>query len=220
MWGLTKDRHDRVLYVLARTVLQAAGGPLPPAYRALGGVAKPGVFDFGTTIMKVDQVNPTDREVTESRPDLLVRQTVEKRIVILEVACSWESLITEREREKAAKYQELAADLFQQYEGYRVVVAPVVMSDLGAIGNAGRELAGTQLFNKSVVGSLIASMQRETICGSMRLVARHLALLWLHCAPQKEHNGAGPDSRIESEEVLNSIVLNSIVLTNSIVLKY
>ena len=96
MWGLTKNRHDRVLYVLARTVLQAAGGPLPPAYRALGGVAKPGVFDFGTTIMKVDQVNPTDREMTESRPDLLVRQTVEKRIVILEVACSWESLITER----------------------------------------------------------------------------------------------------------------------------
>ena len=176
MWWLTKGRHDRVLYVLARTVLQAAGGPLPPAYRALGGVAKPGVFDLGNTIVKVDQMNPTDRVVKESRPDLLVRQTAEKRIVILEVACAWEPLITEREREKAAKYQELAADLPQQYEGYHVVVAPVVMGDLGTIGNVGRVLANTQLFKESVEGSLVASMQRETICGSMRLVARHLAL--------------------------------------------
>ena len=79
-------------------------------------------------------------------------------------------------KEKAAKYQELAADLSQQYEGYHVVVAPVVMGDLGTIGNVGRALANTQLFKESVVGSLVASMQRETICGSMRMVARHLAL--------------------------------------------
>ena len=53
----------------------------------------------------------------------------------------------------------------QTDEGYRV---PVVMGDLGTIGKVGRELIGTQLFEESVVGSLVSSLQRETICGRMR----------------------------------------------------
>ena len=67
-------------------------------------MAKPGVFDTRAMVVKVGQVTTTDRVVLESRPDLLVRQPAKKHIVILEVACAWEPLILEREREKAAKY--------------------------------------------------------------------------------------------------------------------
>ena len=42
---------------------------------------------------------------------MVVRMTAEKRIVVFEVACAWDRLVAEREREKMRKYEELAADL-------------------------------------------------------------------------------------------------------------
>ena len=45
----------------------------------------------------------------ERRPDLVAYYWELRRIVIYEVACAWEPLIEEWQREKRGKYRELAA---------------------------------------------------------------------------------------------------------------
>ena len=64
----------------------------------------------------IDQNLPTDCTVVHTRPDLVVRLIREKMIYIFEVACAWEPLVQAREKENWTKYQELAADLAQQWK--------------------------------------------------------------------------------------------------------
>ena len=78
---------------------------------------------MGTTTKRVliDQVIPTKREMKERKPDLVVKLKDRKYI---EVACPWAMNMKDRELEKEQKYQELAADMATQYDGYRVRVFP------------------------------------------------------------------------------------------------
>ena len=46
----------------------------------------------GRTQLYIDQVIPTDRTMTEKRPDLVVSVPSQDRVVIMEVACSWETV--------------------------------------------------------------------------------------------------------------------------------
>ena len=48
----------------------------------------------------VDLSIPTDRQLTERRPDKVLHLKDERRIVILEGAVAWELLLAERERQK------------------------------------------------------------------------------------------------------------------------
>ena len=149
-----KERHDQVLFVLVRAVLRALGLRYPNPFKTAGGRAKPGVYGIDSKMVMVDQVSPTDRVVAETRPgvvaetrpDVVVRLVAEKRLVILEVACAWEPLIASRELEKRAKYQDLAAVLARQNPGFAVRVSPVVIGDLGTLGQLCQHLWGSQLF--------------------------------------------------------------------------
>ena len=80
----------------------------------------------------VDLSVPTDRQLTERRPDILLYLKEKREIVILEGAVTWEPLLAERERQKTDKYRELAADLATQHPGWRVTVVPIVVGCLGA----------------------------------------------------------------------------------------
>ncbi len=51
------------------------------------------------------------------------------------MACPLDHLVQRREAEKKVKYQELAADLANQWQGYRVTVTPVVLGSLGLIAD-------------------------------------------------------------------------------------
>ena len=41
-----------------------------------------------------------------------------KRVVLLEMACTFDSFVEEREQEKGRMYEELAADMAMQYPGH------------------------------------------------------------------------------------------------------
>ena len=56
--------------------------------------------------------------------------------MIYEIACAWEPLIEDRQREKGGKYLELAADLATQWPGWKVQTTPLVVGDLGSQGRA------------------------------------------------------------------------------------
>ncbi len=176
-WTLMKRRHDRLLYVLVREIFLAEGIPLPPEYRNLYGRAVAGNFGpVGVTEIAVDQLSPTMSAITERRPDILIRRYKNKTITILEVAAAYESCLEEREMEKRRKYQPLAADLAKQENGWRARCVPVVVGDLGTIGRLRSYLDGSDLFWPNVTERIVTYLQREVVCASVDLLAKHLLL--------------------------------------------
>ncbi len=111
---------------------------------------------------------PTRRHIEERRQDLV---TVSKKlIVIYEVACAWDPGVTRRERQKLAKYQELAADLAKQFPGRRVLVVPVVFGVLGSLMLEDTSEAPERRGHQGIM----REGQRETLRSTVRLVKRSL----------------------------------------------
>jgi hypothetical protein len=89
-----------------------------------------------------------------------LRLTKDMRIVIADVACAWDPLVEICEVEKKAKYQELAADLAKQWQGYRVTCLPVVVGDLGIVVNLMKCLRDIGVWEEKDLVRLTASIQR------------------------------------------------------------
>ena len=62
---------------------------------------------YNTTQGKVmvDIAIPMDKNIKARQPDLVVRKKRENQIWILDMACAWDPLIAEREKEKIGKYR-------------------------------------------------------------------------------------------------------------------
>ena len=75
---------------------------------------------------------------------------------------------------KYGKYQELAADQTNIWEGYRADVIPVVIGDLGVVQNLNRHLRKANLWKRKEVDRLVSSIQREVLCGAVCIVRRHM----------------------------------------------
>ena len=177
-WSLYKTRHDRILYQLVLMLSQNYGIPLPESMKwKLGaGWIGTGVLEKGGVKLSVDLCVPTDRELTERRPDLIAYLSEDRRIVIFEIACAWDSLVVEREGEKARKYAEFAADLATQHPGWQVKTAVLVVGALGSMGSLRKQLAGTNLFTEQQVRRVARECQLEALCSAVRLLRRHLVL--------------------------------------------
>ena len=65
---------------------------------------------------------PSDDEMTERRPDLVVDDRLCKSIFIIEMSVPTDSNLNGRWQEKFQKYQKLAADMRKQFWGYRIKV--------------------------------------------------------------------------------------------------
>ena len=70
-FSLYKERHDRVLYQLARALVQSLGESMPECLRRRGGTCGSMVVVVGSARNRIliDQVVPTLRQVTHRRPD-------------------------------------------------------------------------------------------------------------------------------------------------------
>lgn len=105
---------------------------------------------------------------------MVVCLTEEKRLVIFEVACAWEPLVEEREKEKRHKYQELASDLSRQWPGYQISVIPVVVGDLGLITRLRGHLERAGIMTRDQIRTLMGEVQREVLCAAVKIVKRHM----------------------------------------------
>ena len=92
----------------------------------------------------------------------------------LEVACAWETLVGKRER---SKYQELAADMAMKEEKrQKVIVVPVVVGTMGVVESLRSHLKKSNLLKTQEIDRLAAEIQREALCGTIRVVKRHFAV--------------------------------------------
>ena len=124
------DRHNRVLYLLVRTVVKVLGLRVPNSLTHSRGTAWCGVYGTMDIVIKVDVHNPTDRTISHTRPDLVIRLNSQKQIFVLDVTCPWEGELARKEMVKKRKYQALAADLANQSK-YTVREIPVAIGVLG-----------------------------------------------------------------------------------------
>ena len=175
-WTLYKQRHDRVLYQLMLMLCKKHSITVPESLKwgpsGWDGVA---VLEGSEVRLVVDLSIPTDRQLTERRPDLVAYYRELGRIVIYEIACAWEPLIEDRQREKGGKYRELAADLATQWPGWKVQTTPLVVGDLGSLGSLRDELSKLQLFTKKEILRFTRNAQFEVLCSAVRILRRHLS---------------------------------------------
>ena len=170
-WSLYKERHDRVVAVLYHHLCRTLGlkvlmpwEPIPP------------VQDNDKAKLLWDPSIPTDRVLEHRRPDMVLTLKLRSTILLFEMACAYDSLLREREQEKANKYQELAADMACQNPGYSVKVVPLVIGDLGSIGGLAESLRTAPIFTPRQLSAVLDAMQSSVIYASTRILKRHLAV--------------------------------------------
>ena len=169
-WSLYMERHNRVLAVVHHHLCTTLGFKAPKPWEPV-----PDALENDQAKILWDASIPTNRNLENRRPDMLVQLKKRKTIFLFEMACAYDALVEERQSEKTGKYDELAADLAIQQRGYSVKVVALVIGDMGSIGNLADQLSSTQLFAPRHVCSIVRAMQQRVLYESTRIIKRHLA---------------------------------------------
>ena len=111
-FSLYKERHNRTILILLWRLLKEYGFKEEEPWYKLE--AKP-VYENKSVKILWDTSIPTDEEMTERRPELVVEDRLCKSIFIIEMSIPSDSNINGRWQEKFQKYQKLAADMRKQF---------------------------------------------------------------------------------------------------------
>ena len=169
-WTLYKERHDQGLGVLYYHLCRKLGLKVFKPWKSI-----PAVQETDRARLMWDVSLSTDRALVHRRPDITLTLKESKTTLLLEMACCYDSLIEERQKEKQQKYEELVADLALQFPGNKVKSVPLVIGDLGSIGNQAKSLESTKLFTPKEWEAVLCSMQTRVLYSSTRILKRHLS---------------------------------------------
>ena len=104
--------------------------------------------------------DPTANDGAEARPPSL--------------ALSGATTLYHRTEEKRAKYPGLKGDLAAQNPGYKVLIVPVVVGNLGCVDSLEKELSALQFLSIRQRYRLVANIQRTAVMASSRILRNHL----------------------------------------------
>ena len=76
----------------------------------------------------------TDRAEGANRPDIVIRDKVERKVYIIDVSCPSDVNVIKKENEKTSKYSGLRVELGKMWNSEAIVV-PVVIGGLGCISH-------------------------------------------------------------------------------------
>ena len=79
-----------------------------------------------------DMVLTTDRAVGANRPDIVVRDKIKKKVLILDISCPSDVNVVAKENEKINKYSGLRVELSKMWNSECDVI-PVVVGGLGCV---------------------------------------------------------------------------------------
>ena len=167
-WTSYKQRHDDVCRQIVIAVLTQAEG-LTPAQAA----ARSKGYEGTKVSVHWDPMVATDKTMAARRPDIVIRDLVQKWIYIVEVAVCLDTNVRGRTEEKRAKYEPLATDMARTNKGWRTQVVPLVVGSLGTTSAIEKE--AKQLQPVVQPEALILSAQRAAVFGSVMAIKRHLA---------------------------------------------
>jgi len=168
-WTLYKTRHDNVQGEMVKAIASK--------WKMVEMIAnnKSGVFEGADGTLWVDTIIPTDEQIEARRPDIIIQNNASKTIWIADVACPWDPLVLDREREKINKYRPLAADLSRRKPQWKVGNVAIVVGTLGTVGSLSRQLAQIGLWDKDEIPRVVSNLQYQVIKSGVRIIRRHLS---------------------------------------------
>ena len=161
-FSLYKERHDRSILLVLWRLLKEYGFKQEEPWCKLE--AKP-VYEDKSVKILWDPSIPTDEEMTERRPDLVVEDRLCKSIFI-----PTDSNINGRWQEKIQKYQKLEADMRKQFRSYRIK-----NWCLGTVDTLPDDLRSIPKLSKGAV-EVMRAMQRSALCSAVRILRWHLSV--------------------------------------------
>ena len=166
-FSLYKERQDRAVLILLRRLLKGYGFKQEEPWYKLE--AKP-VYENRSIKIFWDPSFPTDEEMTERKPDLVVGDRLCKSIYIIEMSVPTDSNLNGGRQEKFQRYQKLAADMRKQFRGYQLKVVPMIISALWTVNMLLEDLTGIPKLSKGVV-EVMRAMQRTVLCSAVRFLS-------------------------------------------------
>ena len=108
---------------------------------------------------------------TVKRPDMMLEDESKKMICIVDMACPYELNIHEKRIEKLRKFQQLAFELRERREQYRVTVVPLV---IGCLGGGIKQLTKDikVLFKPEDVNSIYSEMLKVVLWESETILSK------------------------------------------------
>ena len=73
----------------------------------------------------------TDNKIEHKKPDIVILDKIERKFLIIDVACSLDIGVKGKEKEKIENYQYLKRELKRIWKLSRVTVVPVIIGTLG-----------------------------------------------------------------------------------------
>jgi hypothetical protein len=90
------------------------------------------VYEKGDVTVLWNQAVHTDREVTENRPDIIIKKTKEKTCTLIDVAIPVDRNAVQKEAEKKLKYKSLCIEI-QRMWNLKCTIIPVIIGATGII---------------------------------------------------------------------------------------
>ena len=75
----------------------------------------------------------TDKKIEPNKPDIVVLDKMEWKCLIIDVACSFDTRVKDKMKEKIENYQDLKRELKRIWKLRRVTVVPVIIGALGTV---------------------------------------------------------------------------------------
>ena len=82
----------------------------------------------------------TDKEIEHCRPDIVIRCNEIRKCFIVDVACPFDAMVQDKEREKVEKYQDLKRELKRIWQSQEIVTIPIIIGTLGTVSKKLRTL--------------------------------------------------------------------------------
>ena len=108
----------------------------------------------------------TPHQCEHRRPDMVVLEKTERRILIIDMACPLEKNVEAKEGEKTQKYQQLEQEISKMYPEHRAEVVPLVVGCLGGTNNLRRSVQKILGCDEKEARRTAIEMQRATMIGT------------------------------------------------------
>ena len=110
-----------------------------------------------------------DREIKARKPDIVVVNKNERSCAIIDIAISGDTRVSEKEKKKMERYQELKEEIKRMWNIRSIKVIPV---EVGALGSISKKLKKCIEKLGVVIGTVL--LQKTALLGTARISRKNL----------------------------------------------
>ncbi|GJQ82977.1 hypothetical protein Trydic_g15797 [Trypoxylus dichotomus] len=118
----------------------------------------------------------TTTQLPDNKPDLVIPDSLEKKMNVIEMSCPADTNIADKEDEKIRKYKDLMYDFKNTYKEYETILIPIIVGVMGGMkSNMATYLGKIKIIKSKHIKGLINQMQKYVILGSLPILRSHEA---------------------------------------------